>query len=409
MSSVLAWLDYSDDEQRRARELLRFFSERETRDELGIGTIRDALSDALFPGISVIQTRARYFLFVPWLFQEAQRRGYAGPDLLSRVGRDERRLVEALRRGGWGETGQGLIGRVAGAQVKNLPSAIYWTGLQRFGIVRVLATREQVAAMGTQAASFEEALTELADRPGYLWDPNLPGPPDGFFQMTEASFGLRPEEAEWLAERIEAATDGTLLAWMAASRSGMTADSTAPWNDPAADRVPEEIQRVISHARYFSAAMHGAALLYNLLLAERALEQDLGAGGELAGRYREQLVEWAESEEIAARLAEWDVGDFWDLAISANPRIPFLTRIFVERWIELVLAERLDLAGDERARHLVASRERLLKGPQSRLTNDRLLREWRGSSGARRLTFRWPQVKVLLGDIEQGRSVVAGA
>lgn len=109
MSSVLAWLDFSDDEQRRARELLRFFSERETRDELGIGTIRDALSDALFPGISVIQTRARYFLFVPWLFQEAQRRGYAGPDLLSRVGRDERRLVEALRRGGWEKPARGSL------------------------------------------------------------------------------------------------------------------------------------------------------------------------------------------------------------------------------------------------------------------------------------------------------------
>jgi Family of unknown function (DUF6361) len=408
MSSVLAWLDFSDDEQRRAGELLRFFSEREARDELGIGTIRDAFSDALFPGTSVIQTRARYFLFVPWLFQEAQRRGYAGPDLLSRVGRYERRLVEALRRGGWGETGQGLIGRVAGAQVKNLPSAIYWTGLQRFGILRVPATREQVATTGTRAASFEEALTELADRPGHLWDPNLPGPPDGFFQMAEASFELSPEEAEWLAERIEATTEGTLLAWLAASQAEMTADSTAPWDDPATTRAPEAIQRVIGHARYFSAVMHAAALLYNLLLAERAQEQGLGTG-ELAGQYRDQLEEWAESDEIAAGLAGWDVGDFWDHAISANPRIPPRTRGFVDRWIELALAGRHDIAGDERARHLVAAREQWLKSPHSRFTNDRLLREWRGSSGTRRLAFRWPQVKVLLGDIEQGRSAVAGA
>lgn len=38
------------------------FGERTTRDELGIGTVRDAFADALFPGTSTIQTRAHYFL-----------------------------------------------------------------------------------------------------------------------------------------------------------------------------------------------------------------------------------------------------------------------------------------------------------------------------------------------------------
>lgn len=40
-----------------------------TLDELGIGSIRDTFSDELFPGTSTIQTRARYFLFVPWIMQ----------------------------------------------------------------------------------------------------------------------------------------------------------------------------------------------------------------------------------------------------------------------------------------------------------------------------------------------------
>lgn len=50
------------------------FEEPGTRDELGIGPVRDAFSEQLFPGTSVIQTRARYFLFVPWAFKEAARR-----------------------------------------------------------------------------------------------------------------------------------------------------------------------------------------------------------------------------------------------------------------------------------------------------------------------------------------------
>ena len=61
--AVLTWLDYSEADQRRAREIVAMFSQRESRDELGLGRIRDALSDTLFPGTSVLLTRARYFLF----------------------------------------------------------------------------------------------------------------------------------------------------------------------------------------------------------------------------------------------------------------------------------------------------------------------------------------------------------
>ena len=59
MASTIAWLDFSEDDQRRAREIIALFSQQESRDELGIGTVRDALSDELFPGISVTQARSR--------------------------------------------------------------------------------------------------------------------------------------------------------------------------------------------------------------------------------------------------------------------------------------------------------------------------------------------------------------
>ena len=47
--AVIAWLDYSQADQRRAREIVAMFSQAESRDELGLGQIRDALSDTLFP------------------------------------------------------------------------------------------------------------------------------------------------------------------------------------------------------------------------------------------------------------------------------------------------------------------------------------------------------------------------
>lgn len=65
MASVVTWLDISADEQKRMRELASLFTLRDSRDELGLGLLRDSIADAVFPGTSTLHTRARYQLFVP--------------------------------------------------------------------------------------------------------------------------------------------------------------------------------------------------------------------------------------------------------------------------------------------------------------------------------------------------------
>jgi len=72
-ASNFSWIAFSDHERQQVRNTLQAFSDRSTRDELGVGSIRDAFSDTLFPGTSTIQTRARYFLFVPWVCQHVER------------------------------------------------------------------------------------------------------------------------------------------------------------------------------------------------------------------------------------------------------------------------------------------------------------------------------------------------
>lgn len=59
MPSLVAWLDPSSEDQRRMREIVNLFSENGSRDELGIGQVRDALSDTLCPGTSTLLTRVR--------------------------------------------------------------------------------------------------------------------------------------------------------------------------------------------------------------------------------------------------------------------------------------------------------------------------------------------------------------
>ena len=68
MASSFGWLDFSDRDRQRSMDVVDLFHEENTRDELGLGVIRDAFADRLFPGTSTIQTRVRYFILLPWLF-----------------------------------------------------------------------------------------------------------------------------------------------------------------------------------------------------------------------------------------------------------------------------------------------------------------------------------------------------
>jgi len=86
--SAFVWLDYSERERRKMLDVVDLFGEHDTHDELGIGSVRDAFADMLFPGTSTIMTRARYFLLVPWTYQRLER---------SRVGSQKWRRARGRR------------------------------------------------------------------------------------------------------------------------------------------------------------------------------------------------------------------------------------------------------------------------------------------------------------------------
>lgn len=396
-ASTLSWLDYTDEDQRRARELIALFSETESRDELGVGSVRDALSELMFPGTSVIQTRARYFLFVPWLYIDGARRGYASEALHDWVQQRERDLIGALKAGGDEE---GLIGRVAGRRVKNLPSTLYWSGLQRFGIMLTDGSLLDAAAatQGRSRAS-EEALTELVDRSPSPWR-IPPPPPEGWPHVEACDFRMTRDEAEWLCELIES-KQGTLLAHLAQARARLS--GSFPWDDLTVRSAPASIAHVVEQAERFSLLMNGAALLYNLLLAERCVQLQLTEDNGLATRYREALDRWSE-EVHGHELAQthWDLNELWAVTSSEGGDVPHLTRVFVSDWLVAAEAAGWDIAGSATARALVSQREQRRKGPQSRFTNEKLLRQWGGGSGTGRLSYRWPQVRRILGDIVDG-------
>lgn len=375
------------------------FSQRESRDELGLGLIRDALSDALFPGTSVLLTRARYFLFVPWLFREGGRRGYRDSRLASWVEGQERRLIRALREGG---DHNGLIGRNVGDAVQNLPSALYWNSLRRFGILRHSGTAGQVVTMSQISREPDDA-TEFLERSDAVWAQSIPEHPVAFFNSTECNFALTLDEANWLAERIIDAVPDTLLQYLVAKGHRPARGARYVWDDPGVEGAPTDIDDVLQEARRFSVVMHGAALLYNVLLAERAEQLGLTRHETLRDRFAARLDQWR-AEIESSDILTWDLDSLWALLPDTRRDAAQRTRLFVTAWTSLVRRRHdRSLVDDRQARQLIEEREFHQKTSQARLRNDRLMRQWGGASGSDRLNFRWPVVAGLLNDIADGR------
>ena len=104
--------------------------------------------------------------------------------------------------------------------------------------------------------------------------------------------------------------------------------------------------------------MHGAQLIYNLILAEQAQRRD----GEKD--YRQRFEEWAEAfAERSRTFVAWKRERFWELVRTANPRISNSTQEFIDTWWNLALADdAARLCDSHAARSLIRDRERRLKG-----------------------------------------------
>lgn len=387
--SSLAWIDFDEAERQRAQRIMALFQERETRDELGLGAIRDSIADHLFPGTSTIQTRLRYMLFIPWLYRELEK--CEGPEAQLRAeARDtEIRLADALKAGG---ESNGIIGRDAGPRLQRLPSSVYWAGLGAWGI-RVfpgsidslfVALRGRKRLRGTPD---REVALAGAQAPA-IWIPALPEMPGDLLER--AVFHLTTDEAQFLVDRLVATQPTALLTMLA--HEDIDADCDYVWTHPHLSSFPAAARRLVQHGEVFSHVMHGAALLYNLALSE------LRECDDWIEDYRERLKTWNNELDLSAVRA-WSLDDFWKLVDHPAHTIRPAAKRFVTEWRELVLGGTDQVTSTPAARRLVEERERRLKASQSRFANHAVRDRWTGASGVDRLSFRWAQAKSHLRDI----------
>ena len=393
LMSSLAWIDFDEAERQRAQRIMALFQERESRDELGLGAIRDSIADHLFPGTSTIQTRLRYMLFIPWILRRLEGREGTASQLSAEGRAMEIKLSDALKAGG--ET-SGVIGRDAGARLQRLPSSVYWAGLGAWGIRQFPGSRETYyATLPTARRRRQRSEVEaegFEDLQTGSWHPGLPAAPTDFLET--ATFALTDDEAQFIKDRLVASAPTSLLTWLA--RQSDNGQCAYIWQHPSLGDFPTAARRLVEHAEVFSGVIHGASLLYNLQLAELRAREDW------IDLYRGRLAQWA-ADLDAQRLAAWSLADFWrEVEHPTHTIRPALVR-FVQDWVGLARTGAVELPDSDAARALVRDRERRLKTSQSRFANHAVRDRWGGASGADRLSFRWGQAQSHLGDLLRGQ------
>ncbi len=376
--SFLAWIDFDQADRDRTRRIMDLFGQEDSRDELGLGSVRDALADLMFPGTSTIQTRLRYMLFVPWIYQMAGEQAGTAAVRQTLARGLEFRLIEALINGG--ET-QNVIGREARETLKRLPSDVYWAGLYTIGIRRF---------QGSRNACFEASPGEAR----LLWAAGLPSAPEGFLEDLDSTvaFALTPDEAGFIRDRLTHQAPKSLLTLLAREKTAPDCDMI--WKHPRRSDWPRDITIIVKHAHRFSDLMHGASLLYNLMLCEKATTMQGGDGSTWHDRgenYALLLDKWTQSLQIN-QLSYWDLFGLWDLSRDTIHKVKPQTCRFIETWRDIVVRTNGLVANNTEARALIKDREMRLKGGKSRFRNEGALMRWSGASGTAPLNYRWQPV-----------------
>lgn len=361
------------------------------RDEIGFLTIHQRYADRFFPGTSVLHTRARYAIFVPWLFNDLA--GLTGSAAMQALKHRETELAGRLKEAR--ET-QVIGSRVWPKPSSQPPSTVYWNALSVWGILRPrpdgrTPSRAQVHRLLRSAG----AATDDDGQPLLGFDPPfvaLPQPPANW-RSGPIDFRMSPTEAAFLRERLgqlrsHGGAELSLLARLVRTEA------------PAPSSMWDSLTRAVAGPD--KAALRRAQEAANLAAVGRAiydalLEQILEVSDhrKTSGRHRDHLVAvLAKHGSLAAKL---DV-DAMEADVGPLPSRLRSVVTATRDWIASNAYDVMPLLG-------VYEAAEARKGPRARLpaTLDARVRrlEWasdeHGLAGP--LHYRWEQVATLLDDL----------
>ena len=398
------WIDFSPKDRQRVGTILELMKPSGQVDELGIGTIRDALADRLFPGISTIQTRAKYFFIIPYILQDflripASERSRKTPSkyLDDREHEIMWNLAELYKSRGEENTSRVIgITKKRGERIVRRPSEIYWNGLNTFKCIdskglsaNAFLNNANKSSIETLAHSIEEEDNKDDADAGF----------ENFFNVKvpvkenwESNLDLKMsyEEASFLREAIKD-LDNTLLSFIVSNpevyTEFKTANSFSDFAKFCVDReIGDELKADLILAHDFAELMVGAHLAYNQELQNHFYNNN---------PFDEKWDDWYDN--FKGRMIAPEAFDPNQLFTYTNSN---KAGWFVNEWWALLNDDILD---HSKKSHILKRQERLAKGIKARIHNNKRtdIKE-SVQLGLGRLDYRFGNAKIIINDIFDG-------
>lgn len=401
----LGWIDFSKKDRDRVNTVLELLRPEGQVDELGIGTMRDALADTLFPGISTIQTRAKYFFIIPYILYDFLRlppseRKKKSPT--SYLEEQEYEVMYDLSDAYNGEEGHGVIGvtkrREYNEKVARRPSEIYWNGLN---------TLKCLDSRGLSANSFlnrankinAETLVHAIAEEGHGDD--LDAGFENYFNIkvpvsldwrTGINLELNESEASYLRDAIIDIKDSvlaTVLENEIVYDLFMASSSFVDFAKASINLIDsQELKKNMVLAHDFAILMEGAHIAYNQELQKQFLAADC---------FEDAWESWYHTlPDNMFDLAGFQPEDIFYYAPTTRPQ----TRLFVTEWLSLVKADQLD---NDKKKKLIRTQELQAKRKKARLQYHQKDDVRQGKRiGLRLLDYRYGNAKIIVRDIKNG-------
>lgn len=417
--SSLGWIDFSSDHRDKVRTVIDLLSSPGMLDELGIGVIRDGFSNRMFPGLSTVQTRAKYLSLTAFLIREYQTEELlkAKPRSLTAYFDEREKWCRIQLVKSHGELSSGRLGIIGGTfgtdskrDVVRKPSSIYWGGLRDFGIVkprslslvefgaRLQGGQKQLQALlsGTGSEKGDDPDAGDQSQMARVIAPEID--PETYWE--NLSIDLLNEEAVFLRNQICSHQPDSLIGHVLLADDAMVqvmqfnGDSFAQFTElPFIDRLKNtQLGLTIEHARDFWQLLKGAHIRYNCLV-----QQKLGTA-DLLAEFEEQWEDWR--NEIRTFPARWDSSFMWRIIDQYGGNVKSSTKQFINRWIEQCENGAGDVVTCDR---LVTHQERRNKRERARLRegNDEPVNRPLGFSA---MNYRLEVARTLVHDIWEGEN-----
>ncbi len=399
----LGWIDFSKEERSRVLDVIHLLAEDTALDELGIAPIRDGFANIFFPGTSTIQTRAKYFLIIPYALSVLEHNSAKADQLesfMKEMNDAERKCAEImLSRAKVSE--KGIIGSDAlksGSWVVRTPLDIYWNGIRTYGIFTNsgLSYNEYVAAacaMKSHKKNIKSNNSSIEDTSGFdLDDPDAGGIFSTVFWklpkfdrdnwQNDLRIELTTVEANFLKNQIIHSCQGSLFSYLLSHNLSDAAHCNGfiEFSDAFFSVLPTNIQNDILLANQISEFIYIIKVRYNYILSE--------GENELAGS------EWSQLEPLLDRIANLSLEDVFH---RLNIRLSHLTLYRFLQDSQACLLSKDFKSLDEK----IIKRESQLKGGRAKLLKigEYPLDAWYGGG---RLDFRFSNAMILMNDIFEG-------